>query len=70
LREGIIGEKVLDLYHMKWFSPTHALARAVIYAERQSWDNIQRAWSFHYSLPVEKHLQYYMTMYNQREKVR
>ena len=69
VKEGKIGEKLLDLYHMKWFSPTHAINRALLLGNRQSEDNKRRKWSFHFSLPLEQHLDYYKTHFKNRIKI-
>lgn len=68
-KEGKLADKVLDLYHMKWFSPTHALNRALLLGNRQSEDNKKRKWSFHFALPVEEHLNYYKTHFANRIKI-
>lgn len=71
LKEGIVADKILDLYHMKWFNPTHALYRAsLLGGEHQSNDNKLRKWSYHFSLPLEDHLNYYKTHFANRIKIR
>lgn len=69
-KEGELGEKILDLGHMKWFNPSHALNRAFLLGARQSEDNKKRNWSFHFALPLEEHLNYYKTHFANRIKVR
>jgi hypothetical protein len=67
---GEVCNKTLPLYHMKWFNPTHALSRAFSLGERQSEDNKQKGWSFHFALPLEDHLNYYQTHFKNRIKIR
>lgn len=69
-KEGELGDKTLSLYHMKWFSPTHAINRALLLGNRQSKDNLKRGWSFHFALPLEEHLNYYTTHFKNRIKIR
>lgn len=69
-KEGLLGEKILKLGHMKWFNPSHALNRAFLLGNRQSEDNKKRKWSFHFALPLEDHLNYYKTHFANRQKVR
>jgi hypothetical protein len=68
--EGKFVENILDLYHMKWFSVDNGLRRAFLLGGRQSEDNKRRNWSYHFALPIEDHLNYYMTHFKNREKVR
>ena len=70
LKSGQIGYKNLDLAHMKWFSPTHALGRALLLGNRQSEHNKKMNWSFHFGLPIEEHLKYFDTHFKNRIKIR
>jgi len=69
IKSGEYGDKLLDLYHMKWFSPTHALSRVLLYRTRMSKENLRTGRSFHFVQPIDEILQNYANYFNKREKI-
>lgn len=71
-KNNFMGREGIDflLLHMKWFNPQHALNRAFLHGANQSKDNLDRKWSFHFALPLKDHLNYFMSHFSNRQKIR